>query len=117
MQLATASSFRRARSGRALGRQRALKGNVCPFRGCTDRLEAVRIWRVGHQGLGSRRVEMTMKPVDQPTTQSGPPNMPVLDVNALPNDLTGQVKFSGPADEDMLVIAALRATSEPWKGR
>jgi [ribosomal protein S18]-alanine N-acetyltransferase len=58
---------------------------------------------------------MTMKPVDQ-QPQSGAP-MPVLDVNALPNDLTGQVKFAGPADEDMIVIAALRATSEPWKAR
>jgi [ribosomal protein S18]-alanine N-acetyltransferase len=59
---------------------------------------------------------MTMKPVDQ-QPQSGAPTLPVLDVNALPNDLSAQVKFLGPGDEDMIAIATLRSTSEPWKSR
>jgi ribosomal-protein-alanine N-acetyltransferase len=33
----------------------------------------------------------------------------------LPADFKGQVKFSAPTDEDMNVLATLRATSDPWK--
>jgi [ribosomal protein S18]-alanine N-acetyltransferase len=43
--------------------------------------------------------------------------VPVLDVSQLPNDLTGQVKFSAPTDEDMTSLSLLRSSSSPWKER
>jgi ribosomal-protein-alanine N-acetyltransferase len=54
---------------------------------------------------------MTDKQMDLPKASAGPP--PV----ALPEDLKGQVKFGPPTDEDMNVLATLRAGSEPWRGR
>ncbi|MFP2912041.1 N-acetyltransferase family protein [Pyxidicoccus sp. 3LFB2] len=57
---------------------------------------------------------MTMKQVD-PGVEMAP--APVLDVAGLPNDLMTAVKFSLPTDEDMTAVAALRASSEPWKSR
>ena len=43
--------------------------------------------------------------------------IPPLDDTKLPNDLTGQVKFATPTDEDMGLLAALRSSSVPWKDR
>ncbi len=43
--------------------------------------------------------------------------IPPLDDTQLPNDLTGQVKFATPTDEDMGLLAALRSSSVPWKER
>lgn len=43
--------------------------------------------------------------------------LPPLDDTTLPNDLTGQVKFATPTDEDMGLLAALRSGSVPWKAR
>ncbi|MCP3100716.1 GNAT family N-acetyltransferase [Myxococcus sp. K15C18031901] len=57
---------------------------------------------------------MTMKQVD-PGVELAP--APVLDAVGLPNDLMAAVKFSQPTDEDMTAVAALRASSEPWKTR
>ncbi len=57
---------------------------------------------------------MTMKRVD-PVVEAGA--MPVPDMANLPNDLAPVVKFAGPTDEDMASVAALRASSEPWKSR
>ena len=45
--------------------------------------------------------------------QSAPP----IDDTKLPNDLTGQVKFATPTDEDIGQLAALRSGSLPWKER
>ncbi|MHB8875921.1 MAG: GNAT family N-acetyltransferase [Myxococcaceae bacterium] len=56
---------------------------------------------------------MTMKRVDQTPEKTVPP-LPELAV--LPTDLTS-VKFGLPADEDMLLVAALRSASDPWKSR
>ena len=36
---------------------------------------------------------------------------------SLPEDLKSQVKFGPPSDEDMVILASLRSSSEPWKGR
>jgi ribosomal-protein-alanine N-acetyltransferase len=47
------------------------------------------------------------------TTKAVPP----LDVTTLPQDLTGQIKFALPTDEDMGLLANLRASSVPWKDR
>jgi ribosomal-protein-alanine N-acetyltransferase len=57
---------------------------------------------------------MTMKQVD-PGIEAGP--VPVMDVASLPNDLINAVKFGPPTDEDLTAVSALRASSEPWKGR
>jgi ribosomal-protein-alanine N-acetyltransferase len=57
---------------------------------------------------------MTMKRVD-PVVEAGA--MPVPDMANMPNDLALAVKFAGPTDEDMASVAALRASSEPWKSR
>jgi ribosomal-protein-alanine N-acetyltransferase len=54
---------------------------------------------------------MTDKQLDMPKASAGPP--PV----ALPEDFTGQVKFGPPTDEDMNLLATLRAGSDPWRGR
>jgi [ribosomal protein S18]-alanine N-acetyltransferase len=56
---------------------------------------------------------MTEKRVDAPH-ESTPP---VMDLASLPGDLASSVKFAIPADEDMLVLSQLRATSEPWRAR
>lgn len=56
---------------------------------------------------------MTTKQVEPVAPQP----IPVLDPKHLPNDLTGQVKFTSPTDDDMGVLAALRAASGPWKDR
>ena len=58
---------------------------------------------------------MTMKRVDPGVEVVGA--MPVPDMANLPNDLAPVVKFSSPTDEDMASVAALRASSEPWKSR
>ncbi|XXF77394.1 GNAT family N-acetyltransferase [Myxococcaceae bacterium GXIMD 01537] len=58
---------------------------------------------------------MTMKQVEPGVEAGGA--MPVLDLATLPNDLAGVVKFNQPTDEDLAVVAALRASSEPWKSR
>src|SRR5260370_35348245 len=55
-----------------------------------------------------------MKQVDQPDDQSLPP---VLDVTALRNDLAGAIKFSPVSAQEMPLVAALRAGSDPWRGR
>jgi [ribosomal protein S18]-alanine N-acetyltransferase len=57
---------------------------------------------------------MTMKTVD-PTSDVAA--IPMLDLAALPNDLTAAVKFSALKDEDLTGVAQLRAGSDPWKGR
>lgn len=54
---------------------------------------------------------MTEKQVEK--ANPGPPPLP----SALPSDLKKEVKFSQPTDEDMNVLAQLRSSSEPWKGR
>ena len=56
---------------------------------------------------------MTTTTTNQDTTKPLPP----LDVATLPTDLTGQLKFALPTDEDMAPLAALRAGSIPWKDR
>jgi ribosomal-protein-alanine N-acetyltransferase len=53
---------------------------------------------------------MTNKQVDL-TPLPSPPIVPV------PEDLKAQMKFSAPTDEDMVVLAALRSGTDPWKGR
>lgn len=57
---------------------------------------------------------MTMKQVD-PGVEVGA--MPVPDMANLPADLAAAVKFTSPSDEDMALVATLRAHSEPWKSR
>jgi ribosomal-protein-alanine N-acetyltransferase len=57
---------------------------------------------------------MTMKQVDPGAEVSA---VPVLDPSSLPNDLNSAVKVAQPTDEDMGVLGALRANSDPWKGR
>src|SRR6266849_5201042 len=57
---------------------------------------------------------MTMKRVDQSHEKGTPP---VLDLTRLPNDFTGTLKFSPVTDEDLVTVANLRSTSDPWKGR
>ncbi|RKG87032.1 GNAT family N-acetyltransferase [Corallococcus terminator] len=57
---------------------------------------------------------MTMKQVD-PGVEVAP--TPVMDVANLPNDLVNGVKFGLATDEDLTAVSALRANSEPWKGR
>ncbi|MCY1040127.1 GNAT family N-acetyltransferase [Corallococcus sp. bb12-1] len=57
---------------------------------------------------------MTMKQVD-PGVEVVP--TPVMDVANLPNDLVNGVKFGLATDEDLTAVSALRANSEPWKGR
>lgn len=57
---------------------------------------------------------MTMKRVDE-APLSAPP---VLDLAAMPaNDLASAMKFAPPEDEDMVAVANLRASSEPWRSR
>src|SRR3954471_4288440 len=51
------------------------------------------------------------------TNQETPKPLPPLDVTKLPTDLTGQVKFATPTDEDMGQLATLRSSSVPWKDR
>src|SRR5258708_32004187 len=55
-----------------------------------------------------------MKQVDQPHDKSLPP---VLDLTALPNDLAGAIKFSPVSAQEMPLVAALRAGTDPWRGR
>jgi ribosomal-protein-alanine N-acetyltransferase len=57
---------------------------------------------------------MTMKRVEQPK-ESG--QVPVLDVTKLPNELKSLVKFGPASDADVALVAAMRAGSDPWKGR
>lgn len=53
------------------------------------------------------------------TNQVDTSKQPILPIDdtKLPNDLTGQVKFATPTDEDMGQLAALRSGSAPWKDR
>src|SRR5260370_34341198 len=55
-----------------------------------------------------------MKQVDQPHDKSLPP---VRDLTALPNDLAGAIKFSPVSAQEMPLVAALRAGTDPWRGR
>lgn len=48
---------------------------------------------------------------------TGKQPIPPLDDTKLPNDLTGQVKFATPTDEDMGQLATVRSSSVPWKDR
>ena len=57
---------------------------------------------------------MTMKRVDETPESSTPA---VLDMASLPTDLLSAVKFSSPTDSDLGPVAAIRASSEPWKSR
>lgn len=57
---------------------------------------------------------MTMKQVDQTSDQGTPP---VLDLTSLPRDLASAIKFGPASDEDMVVVAGLRASTEPWNTR
>lgn len=54
---------------------------------------------------------MTNKQQIDLTPSPSPPPVPV------PEDLKTQMKFSSPTDEDMLVLASLRSSTDPWKGR
>lgn len=58
---------------------------------------------------------MTMKQVDPGVEVAAP--TPVLEGATVPNDLVNGVKFGAPTDEDLTTVSALRANSEPWKGR
>lgn len=49
------------------------------------------------------------------TTHQNTP--PPIDVSKLPSDLTGQLKFAQPTDDDMLTLAAMRSGTSPWKER
>ncbi len=42
---------------------------------------------------------------------------PPIDVTKLPTDLTGQLKYAQPTDDDMLTLAAMRSGTSPWKER
>ncbi|MBI3183227.1 MAG: GNAT family N-acetyltransferase, partial [Myxococcales bacterium] len=54
----------------------------------------------------------------QKRVEKAPESAPlVLDLASLPSDLTASLKFSLPSDEDMLLLASLRAGSDPWKSR
>ena len=58
---------------------------------------------------------MTMKRVETGVDLSA---VPMLDLASLPNDLATAAKFTTPpSDEDMPAVAALRASSEPWRSR
>lgn len=58
---------------------------------------------------------MTMKRVETGVDLSA---VPMLDLASLPNDLATATKFTTPpSDEDMPAVAALRASSEPWRSR
>jgi ribosomal-protein-alanine N-acetyltransferase len=46
------------------------------------------------------------------TTSGNPPLVP-----SAPPDLKAQLKYSSPSDEDMNVIAQMRASTDPWKTR
>ena len=51
-------------------------------------------------------------------TETAHPNPPPpIDVSKLPSDLKGQIKYAVPTDDDMLVLAAMRAGTSPWKER
>jgi [ribosomal protein S18]-alanine N-acetyltransferase len=55
---------------------------------------------------------LTTKPQVEPGASGSVP--PALDLS---KDFTGRVKFTAPTDEDMVVLAALRSGSGPWKER
>ena len=57
---------------------------------------------------------MTMKRVELPVEASA---VAVLDVANLPTDFKTAVKFSAIGEAELPQVAALRANSEPWKGR
>lgn len=57
---------------------------------------------------------MTMKQVGE--IKDTKPGVPPMEVANQP-DLGAHVKFNLPTDEDMNLVAGLRATSEPWAGR
>jgi [ribosomal protein S18]-alanine N-acetyltransferase len=58
---------------------------------------------------------MTEKRVDEAPEAGAPPPMQVA--ANLPADFQKQLKFSGATDGELAAVSALRATSEPWKGR
>src|ERR1700690_183854 len=54
----------------------------------------------------------TTKQVDSTKATNPPP-----DLFNLPTDFHSQVKFAAPVDDDMGMLASLRASSGPWKDR
>ena len=51
-------------------------------------------------------------------TETAPPNAPpLIDVSKLPHDVAKQLKYAVPTDEDMAVLALMRAGTSPWKER
>ena len=57
---------------------------------------------------------MTTRQQTETTHQNTPP---LIDVSKLPPDLTGQLKYSQPSDDDMQLLAQMRAGTSPWKER
>lgn len=57
---------------------------------------------------------MTMKRVSE-VKEAG--TVPMVDLGKAPNDLKQNLKFGLPTDEDMALVSALRANSDPWKSR
>ena len=43
--------------------------------------------------------------------------LPPFDLSKLPADLTKQLKYAVPTDEDMAVLAGIRSATSPWKER
>src|SRR5260370_15917384 len=60
------------------------------------------------EGIGN------VKQVDRAVEKSP---VPVLDLTRLPNDLTTSIKSSPVAPQELVNVATLRSTSEPWRGR
>jgi ribosomal-protein-alanine N-acetyltransferase len=51
-------------------------------------------------------------------TETAPQNLPPpIDLSKLPTDLAGQLKYGVPSDDDMLMLAAMRSGTSPWKER
>jgi ribosomal-protein-alanine N-acetyltransferase len=57
---------------------------------------------------------MTIKQVEDIKDSS---TVPPIDLASLPADLGSSAKFGVPADEEMNILAALRAHSDPWSKR
>lgn len=56
---------------------------------------------------------MTTRQTETPHTNTPP----LIDVSKLPQDLSGQLKYSTPSDDDMQLLAQMRAGTSPWKDR
>jgi [ribosomal protein S18]-alanine N-acetyltransferase len=57
---------------------------------------------------------MTMKRVDEAKEPGG---MPVLDLGRPAQELKKAILFGPPSDDEMALLATLRAASDPWKGK